>query len=96
MGRDRLSGRVVYTRRMRRVGKGDGMYVRSWEDWERVCAVGGVPVGWLSREMVGLMRLGLPRDGDGELIGEFDSVLQLIFFFPSGMRNDAFAKVEGS
>ncbi|KAH7405811.1 hypothetical protein DE146DRAFT_608776 [Phaeosphaeria sp. MPI-PUGE-AT-0046c] len=61
-------GKLVYTRRMRRKGDPEPMYIKSWEEWERVCELRGVPKGWLSEEMVGLMRMGLPRDRKGNLV----------------------------
>jgi hypothetical protein len=77
-------GMVVYTRRMRGPGDPEPVYIKSWEDWNRVC------VGYavcrqesLSEGQMALMRLGLPGDGKGEVCGMF-----LSSFFPRPEDDD--------
>jgi hypothetical protein len=72
-------GRLVYTRRMRKPDDPEPMYVKSWEDWERVCGLRGVPRDYLCREQVGLMRMGLGRDGKGDIVGEFEHSADSLF-----------------
>ncbi|KAF2819977.1 hypothetical protein CC86DRAFT_398232 [Ophiobolus disseminans] len=57
--------RLVYTRRMRRDGDRKPGYVKTWEQWERYCELRGVPRDFMCDSQVGLMRLGLVRDGKG-------------------------------
>lgn len=66
-----------YTRRMRRVSDGPSSYIKTWDDWYRVCDLRGMPRDFLCEEQVELMRLGLPRDGDGNLLGKCFQVLSL-------------------
>lgn len=74
----KLPVRLVYTRRMRRPGDREPTYVKSWEEWDRICDSRGVPRGWLSGKMIGLMRLRLSKDSRGNLIGKL-SLLTSIF-----------------
>lgn len=66
-------GRLVYTRRMRREGDEEPMYVKSWEQWERMCDLRGVPRGWLGEE-VSFFSLGsivwVLMDNGGQLWGD--------------------------
>jgi hypothetical protein len=55
---------------MREPGDPEPMYVKTWEQWERVCEMRGVPRDYLNEGMVRLMRLGLRRNGRGDIIGE--------------------------
>ncbi|KAF2032222.1 hypothetical protein EK21DRAFT_61407 [Setomelanomma holmii] len=57
--------RQVHTRRMRRPEDPEPSYIKTWEHWERVCELRGVPRDVLCEEHVRLMRLGVPRDGKG-------------------------------
>jgi hypothetical protein len=61
--------RLVYTRRMRRAEDDPPFYIKTWDQWYRVCDLRGVPRDFLCKEQVELMRLGLPRNGEGNLCG---------------------------
>lgn len=74
-------GRLVYTRRMRREGDPEPVGIKSWEQWNRVCDMRGVPRDWLSEEMVGFMRLGLRRDGRGRIAGKMSTLSTTSSFF---------------
>jgi len=63
-------GRVVYTRRMRREGDRPPAYIKTWEQWERYCDLRGVSRDFLCKAQIELVRLGLGRDGKGEVCGE--------------------------
>ncbi|KAH7079010.1 hypothetical protein BKA63DRAFT_256198 [Paraphoma chrysanthemicola] len=56
---------VVYTRRMRREGDPEPVYIKSWTQWRRVCDLYGVPRDFLDEGMVRLVGLGLGVDGEG-------------------------------
>ncbi|KAF2279536.1 uncharacterized protein EI97DRAFT_179060 [Westerdykella ornata] len=60
-----LYGPQVYTRRMRRPGDPEPLYIKTWEQWREYCGVAGVPEDFLNQRMVELLRLGLPRDARG-------------------------------
>lgn len=64
-------GQLVYTRRMRRAGDFPPAYITTWVQWNRVCDLSGVPRDWLSQDMVELMRMGLPRDEGGNVVGSY-------------------------
>jgi hypothetical protein len=61
----------VYTRRMRRPYDPLPRYIKTWDDWSRICAMYGIPEDFLSEQMVEFMRLGLSRSYDGTLLGKF-------------------------
>lgn len=63
-------GHKVYTRRMRRAEDPMPLYIKTWEQWRMYCAFYGVPEDFLDRKMVELLRLGLPRDKEGNLCGK--------------------------
>ncbi|KAH8710091.1 hypothetical protein GQ44DRAFT_714614 [Phaeosphaeriaceae sp. PMI808] len=58
-------GRLVYTRRMRRPGDPSAMYPQTWDQWNRLCDMSGVPRDLLCEDQVKLIRLGLHRDDRG-------------------------------
>jgi hypothetical protein len=66
----RRLGRLVYTRRMRRPEDPAPNHIKTWDHWYRVCDLRGIPHDFLCEEQITLLRLGLPRDAKGRLIGE--------------------------
>jgi hypothetical protein len=62
-------GKLVYTRRMRVPSDPPPSYIQTWEHWNRVCDLRGVPRDYLRKTHIELMRLGLPRNTQGQLTG---------------------------
>jgi hypothetical protein len=63
-------GRLVYTRRMRHTSDPPASYIRTWQHWSRVCDLRGIPRDFLCEKQIELMRLGLPRDTAGTIVGK--------------------------
>ncbi|RMZ72257.1 hypothetical protein GMOD_00007269 [Pyrenophora seminiperda CCB06] len=57
-----------YTRRMRRSGDQEPIYIKDWGQWRRYCDIYGVPYDFLCEEQIAFMHLGTPRNAKGELI----------------------------
>lgn len=63
--------RAIFTRRLRRDGDPAPVLIKTWEQWEKVCLLRGIPSDFLCKDQIRLMRLGLPRNKDGTLCGEW-------------------------
>ncbi|EDU50101.1 hypothetical protein PtrSN002B_011364 [Pyrenophora tritici-repentis] len=61
------AAKEYYTRRMRRSGDRQPLYIKDWSQWRRYCDMYGVPYDFLCEEQIELMRLGLPKNADGEI-----------------------------
>ncbi|CAE7206375.1 hypothetical protein P3342_011407 [Pyrenophora teres f. teres] len=61
------AAKEYYTRRMRRAGDRNPLYIKDWGQWRRYCDMYGVPYDFLCKEQIGLMRLGLSRNVEGEI-----------------------------
>lgn len=64
-------GRLVYTRRMRHSSDPTPSYIKTWAHWDRVCDLRGIPRDFLCEKQIELMRLGLPRDAGGNIVGKY-------------------------
>jgi hypothetical protein len=71
-------GKLVYTRRMRIPKDPPPAYIKTWQHWNHVCDSLGVPRDFLSEAQVELMRLGLPRNAQGELVGNIPDYLRCL------------------
>jgi hypothetical protein len=54
---------------MREPGDPEPVYVKSWEEWERVCDLRGVPRDYLCEGQVRLIRVGLKKNDMGNIAG---------------------------
>lgn len=61
--------RQVMTRRMRLPDDPPAPHIKTSRDWERYCDMYGIPHDFLCEDQVRLLRLGLPRAGNGALLG---------------------------
>ena len=57
-----------YTRRMRRPGDHESLYIKSWDHWIRYCDMYGVSYDFLCEEQIALMHLGLHRNAKGRIM----------------------------
>ncbi|KAJ4374198.1 hypothetical protein N0V83_002939 [Neocucurbitaria cava] len=60
-------GRQYYARRMRQEDDPPPLYVKTWDHWRRYCDMYGIPHDFLCEGQIELMRLGLPRDQQGDI-----------------------------
>lgn len=66
-----------FTRRMRRPSDPAPRYIKTWLHWHQYCKLYSIPVDFLSEEHVKVLQMGLVRDAEGVVCGEFCLCLHL-------------------
>ncbi|KAJ4357438.1 uncharacterized protein N0V89_002013 [Didymosphaeria variabile] len=69
-GKQALWRAGVMTRRMRKEGDREPLWMKTQAQWERYCDMYGIPYDFLCEDQIRLLRLGLPRSNDGQLCGK--------------------------
>ena len=70
----KYKGRQYYTRRTRQAEDPPPLFIKTWDHWRTYCDMYGLPYEFLSEGQIELMRLGLPRDEQGNICGKSSSI----------------------